>query len=59
MKILPSFDNDELKEIGEELAEVIRIHGLQNSPQKCRELFSYMSDVVDGWNCINWHSNCQ
>lgn len=42
----------ELKDIGEQLAEVVRQHGLQKSPDVCRKLFRYMADVVDGWNCV-------
>jgi len=41
-----------LKNIGEQLAEVVRQHGLQKSPDVCRKLFCYMADVVDGWNCV-------
>lgn len=41
-----------LKNIGEQLAEVVRQHGLQKSPDVCRKLFRYMADVVDGWNCV-------
>lgn len=42
----------ELKEIGEQIAEIVRQHGLQKSPDICRGLFSYLSDVIDGWNCV-------
>lgn len=43
---------DALKEIGEEIAEVIRQHDLQLRPDVCRKLFNYLSDVIDGWNCV-------
>lgn len=43
---------DILKDIGEQLAEIVRQHGLQQSPDVCRKLFSYFSDVIDGWNCV-------
>lgn len=42
----------ELKDIGEQFAEVVRQHGLQKSPDVCRKLFRYMADVVAGWNCV-------
>ena len=42
----------ELKEIGEQIAEIVRQHDLQKSPDICRKLFSYLSDVIDGWNCV-------
>lgn len=43
---------DELKSIGEQIAEIVRQHGLQKSPDTCRRLFNYLSDVIDGWNRI-------
>ena len=43
---------DELKSIGEQIAEIVRQHGLQKSPDTCRKLFTYLSDVIDGWNCV-------
>lgn len=42
---------DKLKNIGEQLAEIVRQHNLQKSPDVCRKLFNYFSDVTDGWNC--------
>lgn len=42
---------DELKSIGEQLAVIVRQHNLQKSPNVCRKLFNYFSDVIDGWNC--------
>lgn len=56
-KVLPSFSDDELKEIGEEIAEIVRQHGLQHSPEKCRELFNHMADVIDGWNSRSGQSD--
>lgn len=50
------FTDDELKAVGEDIAEVLRLHGLQHRPDKCRVLFAYMADVVDGWNCSNGQS---
>lgn len=44
------FKEDDLKEIGEEIAEIVRQHGLQFSPEKCSELFTYMIGVVEDWN---------
>lgn len=43
---------DELKSIGEQLAEVVRQHGLQHDPDTCKLLFSYMGLVIVGWNCV-------
>lgn len=43
---------DELKSIGEQIAEIVRQHGLQKSPDTCRRLFNYLSDVIDGWNRV-------
>lgn len=40
---------DELKSIGEQIADVVRTHDLQQSPDVCRKLFRHMSDVIDGW----------
>lgn len=44
--------DDHLKHIGEQIAEIVRQHGLQKSPDTCRKLFNYLSDVIDGWNCV-------
>lgn len=41
---------DKLKSIGEQIVEIVRQHGLQKSPDTCRKLFNYLSDVIDGWN---------
>lgn len=43
---------DKLKNIGEQLAEIVRQHNLQRSPDVCRKLFDYFSDVITGWNCV-------
>lgn len=43
---------DKLKSIGEQIAEIVRQHGLQKSPDTCRKLFTYLPDVIDGWNCV-------
>lgn len=40
---------DELKSIGEQIADVVRTHDLQQSPDVCRKLFRHMSNVIDGW----------
>lgn len=42
----------DLKEICEELAEVVRKHNLHKRPYICSKLFSYMSSVIKGWNCV-------
>ena len=41
-----------LKRIGEQIAEIVRQHGLQKSPDVCKKLFDYLSEVIDGWNCV-------
>lgn len=41
-----------LREIGCQIAEIVRQHNLQKSPDVCRKLFSHLSDVIDGWNCV-------
>ena len=43
---------DKLKSIGEQIVEIVRQHGLQKSPDTCRRLFNYLSDVIDGWNRV-------
>lgn len=43
---------DRLKSIGEQVAEIVRQHGLHKSPDVCRKLFLYLSNVIDGWNCV-------
>ncbi len=43
---------EQLKSIGEQLADIVRQHDLQKSPDVCRKLFAYMSDVIDGWNSV-------
>lgn len=50
--LVKTLGEDQLKSIGEQIAEIVRKHGLQNSPDICRKLFSYLSDVIDGWNCV-------
>ena len=43
---------EKLKDIGEQLAEIVRQHNLQKSPDVCRKLFDYFSNVIDAWNCV-------
>lgn len=43
---------ENLKCIGEQIAEIVRQHGLHKSPTICRKLLSYMADVIDRWNCV-------
>lgn len=40
----------QLKNIGEQIAEIVRQHNLQKSPDVCRMLFTYIISVIDGWN---------
>lgn len=42
---------ENLKNTCQDMAEVIRKHGLQRSSETCKILFRYMSSVVEGWNC--------
>lgn len=42
---------ENLKNICQDMAEVIRRHELHQSPSTCEILFRYMSSVVEGWNC--------
>lgn len=51
-ELLDLLGEERLKCIGEEIAEIVRQHGLQKSPDICRKLFSYLSDVIEGWNCV-------
>lgn len=51
-ELLDLLGEEQLKCIGEQIAEIVRQHDLQNSPGTCRKLFSYLSDVIDGWNCV-------
>lgn len=43
---------EELQSIGESIADIVRQHHLQRSPDVCRKLFSYLSDVIDSWNSV-------
>lgn len=52
MTLLLVLGEKRLKEIGEQIAEIVRQHDLQKSPDLCRLLFSYVSNVIDGWNCV-------
>lgn len=40
---------DELKSIGEQLADVVRKHNLQHDPDTCKLLFIYMGLTIEGW----------
>ena len=51
-ELLNLLGEERLKCIGEQIAEIVRQHDLQRSPEICRKLFSYLSDVIDGWNCV-------
>ena len=51
-ELLILLGEEKLKNIGEQIAEIVRQHGLQKSPDVCRKLFSYLSDVIEGWNCV-------
>lgn len=51
-ELLSILGEEELKSIGEEIAEIVRQHNLQKSPDTCRKLFNYLSDVIDGWNRV-------
>lgn len=50
--LMAALTPDGLKKIGEDIAEVIRRHKLQHSPELCRKLLSYLADVIDGWNSV-------
>lgn len=50
--LIKAIGSDELKDIGQEIAKVIMWHGLHKSPDLCRELFAYMSEVIVGWNRV-------
>ena len=50
--LLKTLGEEQLKSIGEQIAEIVREHGLQHAPDVCRKLFFYLSDVIDGWNCV-------
>ena len=51
-ELLDLLGEEKLRHIGEELAEIVRQHNLHKSPAICRALFSYFSDVINGWNCV-------
>lgn len=51
-KLLEHLSAAELKNIGESIADVIRQHDLHHSPDVCRELFSYLADVIEAWNSV-------
>ena len=48
--LVETLGEPKLKKVCEDLAEVIRKHELNKKPVICRYLFSYMSEVVSGWN---------
>lgn len=48
--LLSILGEENLKEIGEQLAEIVVRHGLQQSPELCEDLFLYFSSVIFGWN---------
>lgn len=50
--LLSVLGDGKLKKIGEQMAEIVRQHDLQKSPIVCRRLFSYLSDVIEGWNSV-------
>lgn len=43
---------DELKNIGEQLAEIVRQYNLHKNPDVCRKIFDYFLDVISDWNCV-------
>lgn len=51
-ELIKILGEEQLKSIGEQLADIVRQHDLQRSPDVCRKLFAYMSDVIDGWNSV-------
>ena len=42
---------EKLKNIGEQFAEIVQQHNLHRSPDVCRKLLDYFSDVITVWNC--------
>lgn len=51
-ELISVLGEEELKNIGEQIVETVRQHGLHKSPDICRKLFSYLSNVIDGWNSV-------
>lgn len=51
-ELISLLGEENLKNIGEQMAEIVRQHSLHKSPDICRKLFSYLSDVIDRWNCV-------
>lgn len=51
-ELISLLGEEKLKSIGEQIAEIVRQHGLHKSPDICRKLFSYLADVIDRWNCV-------
>lgn len=51
-ELIDLLGEDRLKEIGEQIAEIVRQHDLQRSPEVCKKLFSYLSSVIVGWNSV-------
>lgn len=41
-----------LKSICTEIAESVRKHDLHREPEICARLFLYMTEVINGWNCV-------
>lgn len=51
-ELISDLGTEKLKEIGQDIAEIIRKNKLQNRPVLCKKLFTYVSCVIDGWNCV-------
>lgn len=52
LELVSELGTERLKEIGEDIAEIIRQNKLQHKPTLCKKLFAYVSCVIDGWNCV-------
>lgn len=49
LKLAAVLGDEELKSIGEAIADIVRQHNLQDSPEVCKWLFAYILDIIDGW----------
>lgn len=51
-ELMTLLGESQLKNIGEQIAEIVRQHNLQKAPDVCRMLFTYIISVIDGWNSV-------
>ncbi len=51
-ELIDILGEDTLKRIGEQIVEIVRQNNLHKSPIVCKKLFSYLSEIIIGWNSV-------